>query len=114
MLTQQTLDKLYDMRLTAMADAFAERVGGTVCGKTGRHTASEWSPVLDHTGHVNPGMDPFKNEANRECRMDYDPSHYQRSLDILNRSIMVATHPKHTENDTDEIIRKIRAAAEAL
>jgi hypothetical protein len=27
MLTQQTLDKLHDMKLTAMADAFAEQMG---------------------------------------------------------------------------------------
>jgi dTDP-4-amino-4,6-dideoxygalactose transaminase len=105
---------VYNLPSPVAADAFAEKVGGTVCGKTGRHTASEWSPVLDHTGHVNPGMDPFKNEANRECRMDYNQSHFQRSLDILNRSVMVATHPKHGENETEAIIRKIRAAAETL
>jgi len=105
---------VYNLPTTKMGEAFAQQTGGTVCGKTGRHTANQWTPVLDRAGHVNPGMDPFKNEANRECRMDYDQSFFQRSLDILNRSVMIATHPEHTAAETDEVIRKIREAAAAM
>jgi hypothetical protein len=34
-----------------------------------------------------------------------------RSLDILYRTVMVPTHPKHTRQDIDDIIHNIGAAA---
>ena len=34
-----------------------------------------------------------------------------RSLEILNRTVMVPTHPKHTRADIDDAIHNIGAAA---
>ena len=37
-----------------------------------------------------------------------------RSLEILNRTVMVATHPEHTEQDTADIIHNIGVAARVV
>ena len=34
-----------------------------------------------------------------------------RSLEILNRTVMVATHPLHTKEDIENIVHNISAAA---
>ena len=43
--------------------------------------------------------------------MTYPKDMCARSLDILNRTVMVATHPLHAEQEIDDIIHNIDAAA---
>ena len=96
------------------AMTFAEMTGAMACAKTGRHTAHEWTPILSKLGHLHPKMNPFQREENKDCRKDYSPERYQRSLDILNRSVMIRNHPSHTEEETTEVIEKIHAATKEL
>ena len=49
--------------------------------------------------------------ANAECRQTYSKDMCARSLDILNRTVMVATNPRHTAKDIDDIIHNIGVAA---
>ena len=39
------------------------------------------------------------------------PDICQRSLDILNRTVMVATHPHHSQAEIDDIVHNIDVAA---
>ncbi len=55
----------------AAANALAERTGGWVALKTGRHVYTEWDPVLEHRGAHHAAVNPFALEQNRGCRMDY-------------------------------------------
>jgi len=48
--------------------------------------------------------------ANALCRKAYSKDICARSLDILNRTILVPTHPLHTAAETETIIHNIHAA----
>lgn len=102
---------MYILPTAAQADRFAELVGCGIAGKTGRHVYTEWDPILDHQGAHHPALNPFRLHANRKCRMTYRKDMCARSLDILNRTAMIATHPDHRASEVTRIIARIRAAA---
>lgn len=105
---------VYNLPDAESARAFAEAVGGIVSGRTGRHTANEWTPVLEKAGHLHPAMDPFRRAENAECRKDYSEAVFQKSLDILNRTVLIKMHPSRTDEQVSELIGKIINAAAAV
>jgi len=98
-------------RDAAAAETFKGSVGGFIPGKTGRHVYTEWDPILEKRGSHTPALDPFKLPANKRCRMNYSKDMCPRSLDIINRAVLLGTHPDRTADGTRELIEKIRAAA---
>jgi hypothetical protein len=62
-------------------------------------------------GAAHPAMNPYNMAANAECRRAYSKDMCARSLDILNRTVMVATHPDHTAAEIDAIIHNIGVGA---
>jgi hypothetical protein len=62
-------------------------------------------------GAAHPLMNPYLMPANAECRRSYSKDMCARSLDILNRTVMVAMHPRHTAVDIDDTIHNIGVAA---
>ena len=82
-----------------------------IAGKTGRHTFTEWDQVLMRKGAAHPAMNPYTMPANSECRTTYPDDLCARSLDILNRTVMVATHPLHDREEIDDIVHNITSAA---
>lgn len=105
---------MYTLPTTEQADAFASAVGGTVTGKTGRHVYTEWDQLFAHRGAHHPALDPFKLAENRDCRMDYARDMCSRSLDLLNRTVMVGNHPDRKRAEVTALIRKIKAAAKEV
>ena len=93
------------------AETFARIVPGVVVGKTGRHTYTEWDQVLMGAGAAHPAMNPFTMPANAECRRTYSRDMCARSLAILDRTVMVATHPNHSAQDAEDIIHNVGVAA---
>ena len=93
------------------ASRFVQIFPSVIAGKTGRHTYTEWDQVLMGAGAAHPAMNPYLMPANAECRRTYAKDMCARSLEILNRTVMVATHPAHSAEDTDDIIHNIGAAA---
>lgn len=102
---------MYTLPTVEQTQAFAQRVGCGVCGKTGRHTYTEWDPFYSHEGGPHPAMNPFNFRENRGCRKNYSKDMCKRSLDILNRTVMIANHPDRSAAATAELIGKIRDAA---
>lgn len=97
------------------ATDFAEHAGGTVCGNTGRHIYTEWDPIFARRGAHHPALDPFQLDANAECRMDYTREMCQPSLDIVNRTVMIATNPDRDDTEVTRLIETLRdAAAEVI
>jgi len=91
------------------AAGFVERaraagLSADVTATTRRHTYTDWDPVLNQRGAHHPALDPFKLQENAECRKDYRPDMCQRSLDILNRTVMVTVDP-------DQAAEHLRAIA---
>ncbi len=97
-----------------MAERFTRIFPSVIAGKTGRHTFTEWDQVLMRKGAAHPAMDPYAMSANAECRTTYPDDLCARSLDILNRTVMVATHPLHSREDIDDTIHNITAAARVV
>jgi hypothetical protein len=102
---------MYSMPSADAASRFVKLFPSVIAGKTGRHTYTEWDQVLMGAGAAHPAMNPYNMPANAECRRTYSKDQCARSLEILNRTVMVATHPEHTEQDTADIIHNINAAA---
>jgi hypothetical protein len=82
-----------------------------IIGRTGRHTYTEWDQVLMGAGAAHAAMNPFNMPANAECRKTYAKDMCARSLEILERTVMVATDPAHTAEDIANTIHNIAVAA---
>ena len=93
------------------ANRFVQIFPSVIAGKTGRHTYTEWDQVLMGAGAAHPAMNPYLMPENAECRRTYSRDMCARSLEILNRTVMVPTHPHHSRQDIDDIIHNIGAAA---
>jgi dTDP-4-amino-4,6-dideoxygalactose transaminase len=102
---------MYTMPTAAAAKRFAEICPSVIAGKTGRHTYTEWDQVLIGAGAAHPLMNPYLMPANQGLRTSYARDQCARSLDILDRTVMVATNPEHTDGETDAIIHNIGVAA---
>ncbi len=106
---------VYALPSAEQAQRFGALAGGTIIGNTGRHTYTEWDPILNHRGAAHPAMNPFNFPANRKCRRKYSKDMCPRSLDILARAVMIPTHPDRTEQEVRARIQTIKtAAAEVL
>jgi dTDP-4-amino-4,6-dideoxygalactose transaminase len=103
---------LYSLPSADAAAKFAKLVGGTVTGRTGRHTYNEWDIILNRSGSHHPALDPFRMPQNRRCRSRYSLDMCRRSLDILNRTVMVGLHPDRTDGQIAKLAGRIRKAAE--
>lgn len=94
-----------------MASRFSALFPSVVAGATGRHNYTEWDQVLMGAGAAHPAMNPFTMPQNAECRRTYTPDMCARSLEILNRTVMVPTHPQHGPDEIDAIVHNISTAA---
>jgi hypothetical protein len=93
------------------ADAFVEVFPSVIAGRTGRHNYTEWDQVLLGEGAAHAAMNPYRMPENRDCRRSYANDVCQRSLGILNRTVMVPTHPLHTAQEIADTIHNIEVAA---
>jgi dTDP-4-amino-4,6-dideoxygalactose transaminase len=93
------------------ADRFVEVFPSVIAGKTGRHNYTEWDQILIGEGAAHPAMNPYAMPDNQACRRSYSKDMCARSLDILNRTIMVPTHPLHDEAQIADTIHNIEVAA---
>lgn len=105
---------VYTLPTAEAAERFAKSVKGTVVGKTGRHIYTEWDPILNHRGAHHPALDPFRLKENRRCRKRYSKTMCKHSLEIADRTVLIATHPRHTAADVKAIIKRINRAARAV
>ena len=101
----------YSLPSADAADRFVKIFPSVIAGKTGRHTYTEWDQILIGAGAAHPAMNPYNMPANAQCRKTYSKDMCARSLEILNRTVMVPTHPEHSAQDTNDIIHNIGVAA---
>ena len=104
---------MYLLPTAKAAIQFNEIFPSVIAGKTGRHNYVEWDQILERAGAGHPLMNPFNMDANKQCRRNYSKDMLPRSLDILNRTVMVATDPRHTSGQIDQMISNIDVAAKA-
>ena len=75
-----------------------------------KHVYNNWMPVMEKRGALNPNMDPFKMEANRDIIPDYTHDMCKRSLDILSRVVLISLHPDMTEAEINKMIENFKKA----
>lgn len=102
---------MYLLPTAEAAQRFVGLLPSVIPGKTGRHNYTEWDQVLMGEGAAHPDMNPYNMPANAACRRSYSKDMCARSLDILNRTVMVPTHPLHGSQEIDDTIRNIDVAA---
>ena len=105
---------MYTLPSAEAATAFTKIIPSVICGKTGRHTYTEWDQVLMGIGAAHPAMNPYLMPANAECRKAY-------SKDMC---AQLARHPEphgdgrdppeHSEKEIDDIIHNIGVAARVV
>ncbi|MCJ8330830.1 MAG: DegT/DnrJ/EryC1/StrS family aminotransferase [Lentisphaeria bacterium] len=105
---------MFQLETEEQAIKFQTAVSGIRLIQTGRHTFTEWDPILNKIGHIHPLMDPFKMKANEKCRMNYSKDILPKSVDILSRTVAVGTGPKMTADDVKKLIAKIKEAAKSI
>ena len=82
-----------------------------IAGKTGRHTYTEWDQVLMGEGAGHQAMNPYTMPANEACRRKVTKDMLPRSLEILARTVMIPTDPRHDGAHVERTVRGIEAAA---
>ncbi len=105
-----TLALRFDTEAEARAFATAEGVNGTVPFDTGKHVYTNWTPIMNKTGALNPLMDPFKMEANKDIVPDYRIDMCPKTLDYLSRTVYMMMNPDWTKEEIDAKIAVIRKA----
>lgn len=105
---------MYSLPSADAAKRFSEIMPSVIAGKTGRHTYTEWDQVLIGAGAAHPAMNPYLMPANAECRKTYSKDMCQSSLDILGRTVMIATNPRHTDKEIDDMIHNIGVASRVV
>ena len=76
------------------AARFTKMFPAVIAGKTGRHTYTEWDQVLMGMGAAHPAMNPYNHPGQCRLPQTYNKDMCARSLDILNRTVMVPTDPE--------------------
>ncbi len=62
-------------------------------------------------GAAHPALNPYTLPQNQGLRTTYQEGMCRDSLEILNRTVMIPTHPRHDAHEIDDIIHNIDAAA---
>ncbi|MBZ0261927.1 MAG: DegT/DnrJ/EryC1/StrS family aminotransferase [Hyphomicrobiales bacterium] len=102
---------MYSLPSAEAAQKFTKVFPSVIAGKTGRHTYTEWDQVLIGAGAAHPAMNPYLMQANAKCRRSYSTDMCARSLEILDRTVMVPTNPEHTQAQIANIIHNIGIAS---
>ena len=69
--------------------------------------------IFAKQGAHHPTLNPYNLKENADCRRDLTKDQCA-PLEILNRSIMVGTHPDRSEDDTSKLIENLRRAAKQV
>jgi DNA helicase TIP49 (TBP-interacting protein) len=64
-----------------------------------------------HEGAHHKALNPYTLPENKGLRMNYPEGMCKGSLEILNRTVMVATNPLHSAQEVEDIIHNIDQAA---
>lgn len=91
-----------------------EGLGGTRPYDTGKHVYTRWEPIMEKRGALNPLMDPFKMEANKDIVPDYREDMCPETLVRLAKVFYVSINPDDTVEKLDQKIACIRTAMNKL
>ncbi len=79
---------------------------------TGKHIYTNWTPIMEKVGALNPLMDPFKMEANKNILPEYTMDMCQKTLELLARAVYISIDPDWSEEDLKNKVEIIKGALE--
>lgn len=88
--------------------ADAAGYGATRPIDTGKHVYTNWTPIMQKHGALNPAFDPFKMEANKNLAHNYTPDMCEKTLDLLARTAYISVNPDSDEKSLDSMIKALR------
>ena len=88
--------------------SFADKIGATIPGYTGKHVYNDWKPILEKKGAAHPLMDPFKMEINKN--VSYSEDMCARSLGYMKRCAHIFNNPDWTPEEIKDLADRIREA----
>jgi dTDP-4-amino-4,6-dideoxygalactose transaminase len=103
---------IFTLPTAEAAKRFAGVFPCVIAGETGRHNYTEWDQVLMCQGAAHPALNPYNLPENQGCRRDYSKEMCARSLEILGRTVMIATDPAHGRDEIDDVIHDVGVAAQ--
>ena len=65
---------------------------------------------MTKTGALNPLMDPFKMEANKDIVPDYSEDMCPKTLDILSKTAYININPDWTKAELDKMVENVKKA----
>ena len=103
-----TLAFRFETEEAARKFATSEGIYGTLPIDTGKHVYTNWEPIMERRGAVNPAFDPFLMKANRvpDYRLDLCP----RTLDLLSRTVYLGMSPWMSDEDAERKAEMCRKA----
>lgn len=105
-----TLAFLFESEEEARRFASGEQIKGVLPIDTGKHVYKHWTPVMEKRGALNPLMDPFKMEANKDIVPDYREDMCPETLQKLSRVVYVNVDPDDDKETLDRKIEQIKKA----
>jgi len=78
---------------------------------SGRHVYSNWSPILEKRGSHHERLNPYNYP---DVKVEYAPDMCPRTLDILARTVDLSTSPTRSKDESAEVVKKVRQAAEKI
>jgi len=109
-----TLALSFDSEEKARKFASFDGIGGTVPIDTGKHVYKNWTAVMQKRGALNPLMDPFKMEANKQALPEYSADMCKKTLERLSKVVYLSVFPDDTNEILDERIALIKRAVANL
>ena len=100
----------FESEKDARAFATAEGIKGNLPIDTGKHVYKHWTPIMEKRGALNPLMDPFNMEANKDIVPDYHTEMCPETLEKLSKVVFITINPDHTKDLLDEKIALIKKA----
>ena len=85
-----------------------EGVGASTPIDSGRHVYVNWEPVMKRRGVHHPLRDPYRAEG---VGVEYSRDSCPRTLDVLARTVYLATSATRSEADLRALVATVRRAA---
>jgi dTDP-4-amino-4,6-dideoxygalactose transaminase len=94
--------------------AEAEGVKGALPIDSGRHVYTNWEPIMSKRGACHEALNPFTMPINQGLNFNYSMDMCPITLDLLKRTVNVGMNPDWTQEEIENKIHCIQAAAKAL
>lgn len=87
---------LFQLPSADQAKRFQKILPVVIASETGRHTYTKWEQVLQQKGAAHPEMNPYNHPRNAACRRTTRRDQCKKSLEILERTIMIPMDPERS------------------